>query len=134
MILRFKPIPHAPYSLNILGLRSAELDFLPYLLNMHSHCGDVTDGLHVPDFPEQFLFCENPVGILGKECEQVEFLCGKCGFLPVHPDPSGCFIYLDAPDFHHVVLGNAASYQTVVPFQVGLYLATSSLGLKGLVI
>ena len=54
-LLYFKPISDTPDRLNILWLGSIELYLLADLLDMHRHCGDIADGIHIPDLTEQFF-------------------------------------------------------------------------------
>ena len=120
-ILNLKTVPDSPDRLYILGLSRIEFDLLPDLLDMHRHGRDITDGFHIPDLPEQFFFCEHPVGILSQECEQVEFFRRKVLLFSVDPDTAGCLVDLDPPYLHNVILGHPASDQPVVPGQMSLY-------------
>ena len=67
LLLYLEPISHAPDGLNILRLCGIELDFLTNLFDMHSYCGNVSDGIHIPDFPEQFFLRVYMVWILGQK-------------------------------------------------------------------
>ena len=131
--LHFKPVSHTPYGLYILRMRSVILDLFSDFLNMHSNCGNISDRLHIPDLTEQLFLCVHMVRMPGQKCQQVKFLCCKGPFLPVHPHPSGCSVYLKPADLYNLVFLCIAADQTLISCKMRLTRATSSLGLNGFV-
>ena len=93
--LYLKPVPDTPDCLDILRFGGFEFDLFPDLLNMHRDCGNIPDGLHIPDLAEQFFFGIYVIGVLRKECQQVEFLRRKNPLLPVHINSSGRLVDLN---------------------------------------
>ena len=75
--LYLKPVPDTPDCLDILRFGGFEFDLFPDLLNMHRDCGNIPDGIHIPDLAEQFFFGIYVIGVLRKECQQVEFFVVK---------------------------------------------------------
>ena len=100
---------------------------------MYGNCGNVSDGFHVPDLPEKFFFGKYVVWIFRQKGKQIKFFCGKVFLFAVYPDSSGRFVNLDAANLNDIVLAalepTSRSYLAIWAFT----LATSSLGLKGLV-
>ena len=43
--------------------------FLTDLLDVHGDCGNITDGIHIPDFPEQFFLGIHMVGIFREKSQ-----------------------------------------------------------------
>ena len=74
---------------------------------MNRHCGDFTDGLHIPDLTEQFFFCINMVGMFCQESQQIKLFCGKLLLFSIDPDSSGRFVYFDTADFDDIIFGMA---------------------------
>ena len=62
-----KPISHAPDRLDVLGFGGVFLDLLADLLDMYGDGGDISDGLHIPDLPEELFLRKYMVRIFRKE-------------------------------------------------------------------
>ena len=52
----------------ILRFVGVHLDLFADLLDMHGNCCNISDGFHIPDFPEQFFLCKHMVWIF---CQKV---------------------------------------------------------------
>ena len=65
--LHLKPISHTPNGLDVLGLGGVSFNLLTNLLNVYGYGSDITDGIHIPNFAEQFFLGVYVVRVLCKE-------------------------------------------------------------------
>ena len=88
---------------------------------MHSDRGDIADALHIPYFGKQLFLAEHMIGILRKEGEQIELLCGKVLLLAVDPHSSCCLVDLEAADLDDVVRLLTGAYKSLIARHVRLH-------------
>ena len=71
---------------------------------MHGNRSDITDGIHIPDLPEQFFLGKYMVRMLRQECQQIELFRGKRFLYAIHINTSCCLINTDTPDLYNIIL------------------------------
>ena len=74
LFLYFKPISDSPDGFDVLWFGCVVFNFLPDFFDMYCDSCDVTDGFHIPDFAEEFIFGVHMVWVACQEGEQIEFL------------------------------------------------------------
>ena len=99
--LNLYPTPHdCFYILRFVGVH---LDLFADLLDMHGNCCNISDGFHIPDFPEQFFLCKHMVWIFCQKGKKIKFFCCKLFFLVVHPDTACCLVNADTADLNDII-------------------------------
>lgn len=54
IFLHLKAVPYTPNRLNVLRVGGVKFNFLTNFLNMNGNRCNVADGIHIPNFAEQF--------------------------------------------------------------------------------
>ena len=100
---------------------------------MHGDCGNITDGIHIPDLPEQFILGKYVVRVLRQKGEQIKFLGGKVLLHAVHIDTTGSFVDTNAANLHNIILRlGIHSHQSLISGQMRLHPCHQLTGAEGL--
>ena len=81
---------------------------------MHCNGRDISDGIHIPDFPEEFFLRINMVRIFRQKCQKIKFFRRKNFLFAVQINASCRFINFQAPDFDDIIDFLVASHQPVI--------------------